>query len=45
MELQDILEQLSERGRLEWELAVLKVENTALKANQPSEPDDGTTQA
>ena len=42
--IQDILKNLSERGQLEWELAVKRAENAALQAvlegmNESSEED------
>jgi len=45
--LDDVLAQLSERGRLEWEMAVLRAENAALAAqmaaDSPSQqPDSGS---
>ena len=37
--------QLSERGRLEWEMAVLRAENVLLRAELTSESDAGTQAA
>ena len=42
--IQDVLQKLSERGQLEWELAVKRAENAALQAvlegmNESSEED------
>jgi len=45
MDFNDIYANLSERGRLEWDLAVLRTENALLKAQQLSETDGGTSQA
>ncbi len=40
-----VFNQLSERGRLEWEMAVLRAENLILKAQQQPDPDDGTLES
>ena len=40
-----VFSQLSERGRLEWEMAVLRAENLMLKTQPQSDPDDGTLES
>ena len=40
-----VFNQLSERGRLEWEMAVLRAENMLLKTELTSESDDGTQES